>query len=51
MNVMRNQNGVTVGIVATTQGVELTFGDASVCSRGFRFKFPMGVGHLDFDLF
>src|SRR6266581_1031656 len=33
MNVMRNQNGVTVGIVATTQGVELTFGDASVCTK------------------
>ena len=33
MNVIRNQNGVTVGIVATTQGVELTFGDASVCTK------------------
>jgi len=25
--------------------------DASVRSHGFRFKFPRGVGHLDFDLF
>jgi len=25
--------------------------DASVRSRGFRFRFPLGVGNLDFDLF